>query len=71
MDSPHSHRSDRSSAILAEDCLPPITSYELAVLATLFEQCDCDKVLDLARQWGYSQEFLQQVWQQIHATPPP
>lgn len=43
-----------------------ITVYERAVLATLFHANDADKVLELARQWGYQQEFLQSVWSDIH-----
>ncbi len=43
-----------------------ISNYEIAVLSTLFEQNDCDKVGDLAKQWGYQQEYLTSVWQEIH-----
>ncbi|WP_421657219.1 hypothetical protein [Leptothermofonsia sp. ETS-13] len=54
-----------------------ISSYEMAVLSTLFEQEDSHKVTELAEQWGYQQEFLYSVWKEIHAnimnrrSPPP
>ncbi len=43
-----------------------ISNYEIAVLSTLFEADDSDKISDLAKQWGYQQEFLESVWQEIH-----
>lgn len=45
----------------------PISSYEMAVLSTLFNQEDGDKVNELANQWGYQEEFLYSVWAAIHA----
>lgn len=44
-----------------------ITSYEMAVLSTLFEQGDSVKVAELAKQWGYQSEFLHAIWKEIHA----
>jgi hypothetical protein len=43
-----------------------ISSYEIAVLSTLFEEDDSNKIGDLAKQWGYQQEFLQSIWKEIH-----
>ncbi len=43
-----------------------ISSYEMAVLSTLFDQDDSGKVIALARQWGYGQDFLQSVWRELH-----
>jgi len=43
-----------------------LTAYEIAVLSTLFEPRDADKVLQLATQWGYQQDFLRAVWHTIH-----
>lgn len=43
-----------------------MSSYEIAVLSTLFDQEDSGKVVDLADQWGYGEEFLQSVWRKIH-----
>jgi hypothetical protein len=45
----------------------PLSNYEMAVLSTLFDQEDSSKVNDLAKQWGYQQEFLRSVWKEIHA----
>lgn len=55
---------------LGSDKLNPemlITSYEMAVLSTLFEQGDSVKVAELAKQWGYQSEFLHAIWKEIHA----
>lgn len=44
-----------------------LTDYQVAVLSTLFDQQDSGKVIDLAQQWGYQQELLHSVWNEMHA----
>ncbi len=56
-------RNIRVKASTVEDL---ISNYEIAVLSTLFEADDSDKIGDLAKQWGYQKEFLKSVWQEIH-----
>lgn len=65
----HSSNSVKWETSGSEKLIPEmlITNYEMAVLSTLFEQADSGKVTDLAQQWGYQQDFLHAVWQQIHA----
>lgn len=47
-----------------------LSSYEMAVLATLLDQEDANKVMDLAAHWGYQKEFLHSIWQQLHSHTP-
>lgn len=44
-----------------------LTDYQVAVLSTLFDQKDSGKVIDLAKHWGYQQELLCSVWNEMHA----
>lgn len=46
-----------------------ISNYQLAVLATLFEEADRGKVQVLAQQWGYQQELLNTIWSELHGRP--
>lgn len=45
---------------------PALSDYQMAVLSTLFEQEDAEKLIDLARQWGYQPEVLHSVWAKFH-----
>ncbi len=47
-----------------------LSPYEIAVLATLLDQEDANKVMDLAAHWGYQKEFLHSIWQQLHSQIP-
>ena len=68
-----SDQDNRASAVP----VPPFTSYEMAVLSTLFEEGDLEKLALLAQQWGYHQEALSQIWRELHSdrlnlpVPPP
>lgn len=61
---PFENECSAAELLIAE---PSISSYEMAVLSTLFNQEDGDKVNELANQWGYQKEFLYSVWSAIHA----
>jgi hypothetical protein len=43
-----------------------LSTYQVAVLSTLFDQNDDRKLIALAEQWGCEQERLQVVWQTMH-----
>lgn len=58
-------RNDAGHAMADCSC-EALTDYQLAVLSTLYEPNDSQKVDELAQHWGYQQDHLRSYWTDLH-----